>query len=482
MSAGRGSWARSAVVYQIYPRSFQDSNGDGIGDLEGIRRRLDYVRWLGVDAIWLSPIYPSPLADGGYDISDHAAVDPLLGTLATFDALLGDAHARGLKVLLDLVPSHTSIEHRWFRDHPDWYTWADDGPPNNWLSAFGGPAWTRDEQSGRWYLHSFYPEQPDLDWRIPEVRRAVGDVVRFWLERGVDGFRVDAVDRIGKDPELRDDLPRTGPWLLPLPPEYATLEHVHSRNAEDIGRLLDPLREAANGAPLVGEVFRPTAELGPFLEHFDLVFAFEFMFASWHAEDIAGVVEPAARLPQVAWVLSNHDFSRLASRLGEENLPLAAALLLTLPGAAFVYQGDELGLRDGPGTYPPFDRAGRDGARHPMQWDGSETGGFTTGDPWLPPVDAEHRNVADASDDPRSLLSLYRRLLALRPRLGEGFEIVVADEPVLGYRRGEHVVTLNFGDEEVEAAARGSIVLTTAGDEQDGRVPARGAVVARTVA
>jgi alpha-glucosidase len=469
-------WAARAVVYQVYPRSFQDSDGDGIGDLEGVRSRLEHLRWLGVDALWLSPIYPSPLADGGYDVSDHTDVDPRLGTLADFDALAAEAKRLGLRVLLDLVPNHTSIEHPWFREHADWYVWSDDGPPNNWLSAFGGPAWSRDEVTGRWYLHSFYPEQPDLNWRNPEVPRAIGDVVRFWRDRGVDGFRVDAVDRIAKDPRLRDDVPATGPWLLPLPPEYATLEHVHSRNADDIGDLLRRLRDEAGDATLVGEVYRPTAQLEPFLANFDLVFAFEFMFASWRAEEIARVVEPAARLARVAWVLSNHDNSRLASRVGEENLRLAAVLLLTLPGAAFVYQGDEIGLRDGPGAYPPFDRAGRDGARHPMQWDASPSAGFTTGDPWLPPVDPEHRNVEDEKNDPRSLLGLYRRLVALRRTLPEEFEIVSAADNVLVYRRGDHLVTLNFGEDVV--ALPGSVVLTT--DEDDSSsVAAQGAAVTR---
>jgi alpha-glucosidase len=248
---------------------------------------LPYLSDLGVDGFWLSPIYPSPLADGGYDITDHAGVHPLFGSLDDFDRLLAEAHARGLRVILDLVPSHTSIEHPWFREHPDWYVWSDDGPANNWLSAFGGSAWSRDDATGRWYLHSFYPEQPDLDWRHPEVRRAVGDVIRFWSARGVDGFRVDAVDRLAKDPELRDDPPALEPWSLPLPAEYAALHHVHSRSASGIGDVLASIREAAGDAFLVGEVFRPTAELALYLEHFDAVFAFEFMFAAWEPEAYA---------------------------------------------------------------------------------------------------------------------------------------------------------------------------------------------------
>ena len=210
-------WWRDAVVYQVYPRSFQDSNGDGVGDLRGIESRLDYLVELGVDAFWLSPIYPSPLADFGYDVSDHTAVDPVFGTLEDFDRLLERAHARGLRLLMDLVPNHTSIEHPWFRDHPDWYIWAD--KPNNWVSAFGGSAWTFHEERGRYYLHSFYPEQPDLDWRNPEVVEAMQGVIRFWLDRGVGGYRIDAIDRLLKDPELRDDPPATEPFGLPLSEE-----------------------------------------------------------------------------------------------------------------------------------------------------------------------------------------------------------------------------------------------------------------------
>ena len=224
------SW-RDGVVYQIYPRSFCDSNGDGIGDLPGIRSKLDHLEHLGVDAVWLSPIFPSPMADYGYDVADYKGVDPIFGTLDDFDALVADLHARGIRLLLDFVPCHTSIEHPWFSEHPDWYIWADGrdgGPPNNWVAAFGGSAWTWHEGRGRWYLHSFYPEQPDLDWRNPEVVAAMQDVLRFWIDRGVDGFRIDAIDRLMKDPELRDDPPRTEPFPFPLDPEAAKLDARHS--------------------------------------------------------------------------------------------------------------------------------------------------------------------------------------------------------------------------------------------------------------
>lgn len=405
-------WWENAVVYQIYPRSFQDSDGDGVGDLRGIAQRLDYLAWLGVDAFWLSPIYPSPLADFGYDVSDYTAIDPVFGTMDDFDELVREAHAKGLRVLLDLVPSHTSIEHPWFREHPDRYIWSPvEGPPNNWRSLFGGSAWSRDEASGNWYLHTFYPEQPDLNWRNPDVVAAMQDVVRFWLDRGADGFRVDAVNVMVKDAELRDDPPASRAFPLPLLGEAAELDHVYSANRPEIAEALAALREAAGDALLVGEVYLPTTDYPRYLEYLDLVFAFELLFSPWEGEALDAAMEPAKALGRVAWVLSNHDFERLATRVGEENLRAAAELLLTLPGTAFIYQGDEIGLPNGPGVDPPFDRAGRDPMRHPMQWDASPTGGFTTGDPWLPPIDPEERNVEAQRADPGSLLNHYRRLI-----------------------------------------------------------------------
>jgi glycosidase len=410
-------WWQNAVVYQIYPRSFQDSDGDGVGDLAGIERRLDHLTWLGVDALWLSPIYPSPLADMGYDVSDYEAVDPVYGDLGAFDRLLGAAHDRGLKLLMDLVPCHTSIEHAWFREHPDWYIWSGrDGPANNWRASFGGIAWSPDPfaRGCGWYLHSFYPEQPDLDWRNPEVVAAMQDVLRFWLDRGVDGFRLDAIDRLVKDADLRDDPPTSAPFALPLQDEYAELEHLYSTNSPDIHEALRAIRSAAGDALLVGEVYLPSAEVTPYLEHLDLAFAFELFHAPWERAQDAAEATRDALGASAAWVLSNHDFPRVATRWGAEHVREAAELLLTLPGTAFVYQGEEIGMADGPGASPPIDRAGRDGARHPMQWDASPGGGFTTGAPWLPMVDPAERNVARQRDDPDSLLNLYRRLIAAR--------------------------------------------------------------------
>jgi len=432
-------WWEDAVVYQIYPRSFQDSDGDGVGDLRGIEQRLDHLSYLGVDAFWLSPIYPSPLADFGYDVSDYTAVDPVFGTLDDFDSLVAAAHERNLRVLLDLVPSHTSIEHPWFRKHPDRYIWSPvDGPPNNWAAAFGGPAWSRDPESGRWYLHTFYPEQPDLDWRNPEVVAAMQDVVRFWLARGVDGFRVDAVNVVVKDAELRDDPPATGTFPLPLAGEAGELDHRYSGNRPEVTEALAALREAAADALLVGEVYLETAEYPRYLRHLDLVFAFELLHSPWNAERLRAAIEPALELERVAWVLSNHDFPRLATRIGEQHVRDAAILLLSLPGTAFVYQGDEIGLTDGPGADPRFDRAGRDRHRHPMQWDASPGGGFTTGRPWLPTVDAEQRNVEAQRGDRDSPLELYRRLIRHRRELPREVRFVDAGPDVLAYERGGH--------------------------------------------
>lgn len=458
-------WWEDALVYQVYPRSFQDSDGDGIGDLAGIEARLDHVRDLGADAIWLSPMYPSPLADFGYDVSDFEGVDPAYGTLADFDRLVAASHERGLALLLDLVPCHTSIEHPWFRQHPDWYVWSDDGPANNWRAAFGGPAWSRDERSGRWYLHSFYPEQPDLDWRNPEVVRAMQDVLRFWLERGVDGFRLDAIGRLAKDPLMRDDPPATGPPLWPhWNAEFAELEHRHSMSVSPgIGAALASIREAAGDALLVGEIYLPTSEWEPYLEHVDRVFAFELFHSPlpWAADRLRATIDAALGHDGPAWVLSNHDAPRLATRLGRTNERVALMLLLTLPGLAFLYAGDEIGLGDGPGHDPPFDRAGRDGPRHPMQWDGGAAGGFTSGEPWLPAVDPATRNVADQREDPGSVLSLCRSLATLRSEFGAGIRWVDSAPGVLAYERGEHLVALNLSAEPAATPQAGQLVLAS---------------------
>ena len=453
---------QDAVVYQVYPRSFQDEDGDGIGDLRGIRSRLDHLAWLGVDALWLSPIYPSPLADFGYDIADYEAVDPVYGSLDDFDELAAAAHERGLGLLMDVVPCHTSIEHPWFREHPDWYVWAE--RPNNWLAAFGGSAWSFDERRGKYYLHSFYPEQPDLDWRNPEVVEAMQGMLRFWVERGADGFRIDALDHLLKDPQLRDDPPATEPPLLPAHAESGSLSGLYSRNAPDIGSAVAQIRAAVADGFLVGEIYLPSALWEPYLDHLDAAFAFELFHAPWDATALRSAIEGtvAAAGSRAAWVLSNHDFPRMATRFGPENVRVAAMMLLTLPGTAFIYQGDEIGMDDGPGHDPPFDRAGRDAYRHPMQWDGSPTGGFTSGEPWLPPVDPERRNVDDEMRDPNSLLHLYRKLIETRRSLGPGFRFR-DDTPqgMLAYERGDHTVLLNTTGEPLQAPSVGNALLET---------------------
>jgi alpha-glucosidase len=452
------------VVYQVYPRSFQDSDGDGVGDLAGIRSRLDHLAWLGVDALWLSPIYPSPLADFGYDVADYTDVDPVFGDLTEFDQLSEAAHERGLKLLMDLVPCHTSIEHPWFREHQDWYIWAD--RPNNWVAAFGGSAWT--ELNGRYYLHSFYPEQPDLNWRNPEVVAAMQDVLGFWIARGADGYRIDAIDRLMKDPELRDDPPASEPYGLPVSEDEAKLALSNSRNGPGTSEALATMRKAVGDAFLVGEVYLPSTRWQPYIEHFDAAFAFELLLATWEAPVMREAIRGAAGTGKAAWAMSNHDFGRLATRFGRENARAAAMMLLTLPGPAFIYQGDEIGQGDGPPGETRYDRAGRDRFRHPMQWDSSPTGGFTTGDPWLAAVDPAERNVESQRDDPASVLSLTRELIALRRELGGGFELLDAADGVVAFRRGRHTVAVNTTAEPRPAPLRGAPLLATAHGAFDG--------------
>ena len=422
-------WWRRAVVYQVYPRSFADSDGSGVGDLEGIRSRLDHLVDLGVDALWLSPIYRSPMADAGYDVADHCDVDPLFGDLAAFDALLADAHDRGLRVMLDWVPNHTSDQHPWFLEarrsrtsaRRDWYVWRDgspDAPPNNWLAAFGtGPAWTWDEATSQWYLHLFLPQQPDLDWSNPAVQAAMHDVLRFWLDRGVDGFRADVVHLIGKDPALPShevpgtsvvgthDDPRTHPLLRGI---RAVLDEYDGERA------------------MVGEVnLRSPQQLAPYYgagDQLHLVFNFSLLDAPWEARAWRDVVAASlAALGPVGawpvWVLSNHDTPRHRTRFGgsEARARVAAVLLLTLPGTPFLYAGEELGLEDA--VVPPearVDPGGRDGCRAPIPWT-REPGHGWPERAWLPfPPDAAARSVEAQRADPGSVLHLYRRLLAAR--------------------------------------------------------------------
>lgn len=450
-----------------------------MGDLPGIRSRLDHLAWLGVDALWLSPVYPSPLHDFGYDVADYTDIDPVYGSLDDLDDLVAGAGERGMGVLMDIVPCHTSVEHPWFREHPDWYIWAEQ--PNNWSSAFGGSAWSRGREGAQpWYLHSFYPEQPDLNWRNPELVAAMQDVLRFWLDRGVSGYRIDAIDRLMKDPRLRDDPPASEPFGLPLREDEAKLALTHSRNAPDTGEALGKIREACGGAFLVGEVYLPSVRWQPYLDHFDAVFAFELLQAPWRAEALREALEATTRVPGAAWALSNHDFGRLTTRFGAENARAALVLLLTLPGTAFLYQGDEIGQADAPGGESRFDRAGRDRFRHPMQWDASPGGGFTSGRPWLDPVNPAECNVDAQRQDPGSTLAMVRELTMLRRELGEGFELLDTASGVLAYRRGTHVIAINTDSKERSVPIAGRALLETApGALGDGTLAAHAAAVSQ---
>jgi alpha-glucosidase len=448
-------WWQSAVVYQIYPRSFQDGNGDGIGDLQGIIDRADYLTWLGIDAVWISPFYPSPMADFGYDISNYVDIDPIFGSLADFDRLVAALHARNIRVILDFVPNHTSDRHPWFRearrsrDDPrrDWYIWRDPrpdgGPPNNWMSlATGRNAWEFDAATGQYYYHAFLAEQPDLNWRNPEVRKAMYDALRFWLDRGVDGFRVDVLWHLAKDPQFRDD--PINPHFGPDDPPYRRLIPEFSADQPGIldiaAEMRQVLEEYPGDRPLIGELYLPLKRLveyyGPNLEAVHLPFNFSLLWAAWTRTKWTTaalshlISEYDGALPHGAWpnwVLGNHDQPRVATRLGAAQARVAMVLLLTLRGTPTIYYADELGhesvpippdrVRDPFGINMPGGTQGRDPVRTPMPWDSSANAGFTTGEPWLPLA----KNAADISvetqkRDPRSMLTLTKSLLTLRRR------------------------------------------------------------------
>ncbi|KRE09951.1 alpha-amylase [Bosea sp. Root381] len=483
-------WWQSSVIYQIYPRSFQDANGDGIGDLKGITQRLDYLGGLGIDAIWISPIYPSPMADFGYDVADHCDVDPRFGTLADFDELLAQAHARGLKVLLDFVPNHTSDRHAWFAESRssrdaakrDWYLWCDPapngGPPNNWISDFGGSAWAWDETSGQYYYHAFLKEQPDLNWRNPAVQAAMYEVMRFWFDRGVDGFRIDVLWHLIKAADFPDNPPN--PAYRPAMGEMHRVLQLHSTDQPEVHALAAEMRAIADSygiaglceRVLLGEIYLPIDPLMHYYgqEHAGVHLPLNFLLidAPWQAGALADLIAGyEAALPPAAWpnwVLGNHDRPRIARKLGEAKARIAAMLLLTLRGTPTLYYGDELGLNDA--KIPPSQvqdprelrepglGLGRDPVRSPMPWDGSENAGFSTAPPWLPlNADCHLRNVAEMTGERASILALYRRLLAVRrahPALAIGaFALLDSAGDVLAYERRHGtqrlIVALNLG-------------------------------------
>jgi alpha-glucosidase len=453
-------WWEQAVIYQVYVRSFQDTNGDGVGDLPGVTQRLPHIAQLGAQAVWLSPIYPSPNADFGYDVSDFRSVEPAFGTLDDLDALVSRAHGLGLKVVLDFVPCHTSTEHPWFREHPEYYVWAD-APANNWRAAFGGSSWGHDEQTGRYFLHSFFPEQADLDWRNLEVREQMTGAMRFWVDRGVDGFRLDALDRLMKDPELRDDPPATRESELPGDPSDLELDHIHSRNAPDLGDALQAIRRAVGDVLLIGEVYLPIDEAAVYLQTLDVVFNFEALFAVGDAERLRHAIEAGMRTGGQGWVLSNHDFSRLVTRAGAQNARAVALLLLSLPGPVFLLEGDELGFADAPVSGPEQDRNHRDPFRVPMVWDSDAPhAGFSTAQPWLYPAHEPAAGVAQQIDDPTSVLTLARHAMALRPRLASNETRLLSSAPgTIALQRGDHVIAVNLSDQAQDAPPVGEIVL-----------------------
>ncbi|WP_299816277.1 alpha-amylase family glycosyl hydrolase [uncultured Jannaschia sp.] len=503
--AKNAEWWKTGVIYQIYPRSFMDSDGDGIGDLAGIESRLDHLVRLGIDAIWISPFYPSPMVDFGYDVSDYTDVDPLFGTMADFERLLAAVHARGLKLLLDFVPCHSSDRHPWFlesrssRDNPkrDWYVWRDPlpggGPPTNWIAEFGGSTWEWDEGTGQYYLHSFLPEQPTINWRNPQARAAMLDAMRFWFDRGVDGFRVDAVDHAAPNPE-RGDNPVNAAWEGPEGHTMSLLA-AHSRHQPEVFDVVRDMRALARTYPeeklLVGEAYGEIREFieyyGAELDGFQLPFNFLLINAEWNPVIVAGLVDAyEAALPEGAWpnwVLGNHDRARIATRAGPGQAAVAATLLLTLRGTPTIYQGDELGMEN---VEIPADRVvdpweinmpgqglGRDPERAPLAWDAGAGGGFTTGEPWLPMDTRPGLNVAAQEGDPASMLNLHRRLLRLRraePALMQGdYRTLSVDDAVFCYERvrnGRRIgVALNFSDRARPMDLGGETLFSTTGDD-----------------
>ena len=499
-------WWQRGIIYQVYPRSFMDSNGDGVGDLRGLISRLDYLRGLGVDAVWLSPIFPSPMKDFGYDVSDYTGIHPLFGTLEDFDLLIREAHAQKIKLVLDFVPNHTSDQHPWFiesrssRDNPkrDWYIWRDPalggGPPNNWLSNFGGSAWEYDPKTEQYYYHAFLREQPDLNWRNSQVIEAMLNVLRFWLERGVDGFRVDVLWHLIKDEQFRDN-PVNPDWREGADP-YQRLLELHTTDQAEVHAVVTRMRRLVDqyqDRVLIGEIYLPVERLvqyyGVNLSGVHVPFNFQLLLAQWHARDIARIISQyEAALPKGGWpnwVLGNHDRPRIVSRVGSKQARVAAMLLLTLRGTPTLYYGDEIGMHDveipPEKVQDPFEKnvpgrgLGRDPQRTPMQWSAAKNAGFTAGKPWLPIAeDYAQINVEAERDDPFSILSLYMQLINVRrgePALevGELERIDTAGDLLTYIRRdGESafLVALNFGSEPQvidisDKAGEGRITLST---------------------
>ena len=512
----RNDWWKHAVVYEIYPRSYGDSNNDGTGDLNGITQHLDHLAQLGVDAIWITPCFPSPQVDFGYDVSDYRNIDPQYGTLADFDRLVAEAKKRNVKVILDFVVNHSSDKHRWFQEseksrtnrYRDYYIWRDGKgsgqPPNNWTSTFGGPSWTFSDATNQWYYHFFYPQQPDLNWRTPKVEQEMFDVTRFWYKRGVYGFRLDAVDTLFEDPNLSDNPPLSGTDAYGMPLQ----QHINDKRPAEVHAELRKLRKVADEYPgrvLIGETWTDTPEqlaeyYGPNNDELQMPMYFNFTkVKKLDANEFRQKVAAIESNPVHGWpvyVLSNHDIRRYVDRYSEgqtkdQIAKLMSALYLTLRGSAILYYGEEIGMENndpkrvedvkdviGKKGWPK--EIGRDGERTPMQWDSSANAGFNKGaTPWLP-VDENYttHNVATESADPNSVLNWYRQLIRLRrtnPAFYEGSYVSLndTDANVMAYLRNtpgsQAVVILNFSNQSQTVSldrsklpsSRGSVLLGT---------------------
>lgn len=504
-------WTSNSVIYQIYPRSFKDASGDGIGDLNGIIEKLDYLKSdreksLNVDAIWLSPIFPSPMADFGYDVSHYCDIDSIFGCLDDFKKLIVEAHKRDLKVMLDYVPNHTSSQHAWFlesrssKDNPkrDWYIWADpkaDGtPPTNWLSVFGGSAWEWDETTKQYYLHTFEKSQPDLNWRNPKVVEAMLDVLRFWLNLGVDGFRVDAVYFLFKS-DVYEDEPSNPTYIFGQHEPYDELLHPHTFARPETLDMMKKMVELVEQYPntfIVTEVYTDLAELIKMYQTISkqcyAPFNFSFITLPWradrHKEFLDAYDSQVGELFYPTYVLGNHDKSRIASRIGKGQARIAAMLLLTLRGMAFMYYGDEIGMenvsispeqvKDPWEKNMPGLNLGRDPERTPLHWDDSKNAGFTKETPWLPISDHyKENNVEKAWKDDKSILHLYKKLLTLRKKspalqMGKFTSWDTKDEFVLAYTRSHEdntvLVVLNYCNEDKVISlpfSSGRVLLST---------------------
>jgi alpha-glucosidase len=501
--ADNAKWWERAVIYEIAPISFQDSNGDGRGDLPGLISRIDYLDWLGIDAVWLTPIYRSQMLDLGYDIADFCSIDPLFGTLDDFERLVDLLHTRGIRLILDFVPNHTSIEHAWFkesrssRSNPkrNWYLWADPepngGPPNNWLSRFGGSAWQWDEGTSQYYYHSFLVEQPDLNWRNPEVRRAMADVLRFWMRRGADGFRVDASAVLAEDELLRDDPPDPDANEKTPPPQR--LKRIFTDDRRESMGYLEEIRKTIDEFPnrmLAGEVQGKTERIGHFYgeqqPRLHLPLNFALLDTPWNALSLQANIDAYMNaIPESAWpdwVIGGHDKRRIATKIGQPQARILAMLLLTLRGTPFFYAGDELGMEQvsipADRVQDPFEKLvggyglSRDPQRTPMRWDTSSGGGFTSGESWLPMgTDVADKNVEVLKKDSGSLLWLYRRLIELRhaePTLSIGdYQPLRSRNDILLYKRAragdEILVALNTVHQprKLDWEGEGKLLLST---------------------